>query len=96
MSENKFLNCVITHGNFLFILGILILFLPKISSVSFGTVISFSFIAYGGYKAINAFLMRNLSLHYTLDITAGILLLFIGLLFLFIPEITLIQIIGMT
>ena len=96
MSEKKFLNCVITQGVFLFILGIFMLFLPKISIISFGAVLSFGFISYGGYKAINAFLMRNLSLHYVIDITAGLLLLFAGMLFLFIPEISLIQIIGLT
>ena len=95
MSEKKFLNCVMTQGVFLFILGILMLVLPKISPVSFGFMMSFSFIAYGGYKAINAFIMKNLSLHYILDIVAGILLLAAGILFLFVPEISLIQIIGL-
>lgn len=82
MTEKKFLSCVLTEGILLSILGLLMLMLPKITTITFGMMICLAFIIYGGYKAINAFLMRNYTRHFILNILLGLILICLGL-FLF-------------
>lgn len=82
MTESKFLNYVLTESILLLISGLGLLILPKVSMISFGIIMSLSFIIYGGYKCITAILTRNFSRHYILDILVGILL-FISGIFLF-------------
>ena len=59
MTEKKFLKFVLIEGIVLTILGISMLMLPKISSLTFGVMICIGFIIYGFYKTINAFLTKN-------------------------------------
>ena len=96
MSERKFLNCIITEGVFLFLLGLFMLVLPKITPLSFGFIVSFAFISYGLYKAANAFIMRNMSLHYIIDIISGIVLALAGILLLLLPFVSLMYVIALT
>ena len=94
MSENKFFSFVLTEGILLLCLGLGMLILPKVSMISFGFMMSLSFIIYGGYKVISATLTRNFSRHYILDIIVG-LLLFVNGVFLFVaPVFDIMMIIG--
>ena len=85
MTEKNFLNCLFTESVLLVALGLGMLILPKVSSVSFGFMLCLAFITYGGYKCINAFLTRNFSIHYILDIIAGLILFLDGLILYFAP-----------
>ena len=94
MSEKTFYSCILTEGVFSFILGICLLLLPKITPLSFGFVLNFALIAYGGYKAINAYCMKNLSLHYILTAVSGVCLFLSGILLMFFSVVSLVQIIA--
>ena len=59
MTEKRFLSYVLTEGILLTILGLAMLMLPKVTTITFGMMICLAFIIYGGYKAINAILTRN-------------------------------------
>ena len=85
MGEKKFLNIVITESVLLLFLGFSILVLPKVVSFSFGYILCFSFLAYGGYKTINAFLTRTTSSHYILTMITGLILSIAGVLLYFAP-----------
>ncbi len=78
MTEKKFLSCVLTEGILLTTLGIAMLLLPKLTTITFGMMVSLAFIIYGGYKAINAFMSRNYIRHFLLNIILGIILAGIG------------------
>lgn len=85
MSEKRFLTSILTEGTFLLFLGILMLVVPKLTSVSFGFMICLAFISYGGYKTINAFMLRNFSRHYLLTMISGLILTICGILLYFVP-----------
>ena len=82
MTEKKFLSFILTEGILLAILGLSMLMLPKITTITFGMMICLAFIIYGGYKAINAFLTRHYTRHFILNIILGLILVGVGL-FLF-------------
>ncbi len=82
MTEKKFLSCVLTEGILLTALGIAMLMLPKLTSITFGMMICLAFIIYGGFKAINAFMTRHYTRHFVLNIILGLILIGLGL-FLF-------------
>lgn len=92
MTEKKFLSFILTEGISLLLLGILMLILPKLTSITFGMMICLGFIIYGGYKAINAFLTRNFTRHYILNIFIGLLLLSAGILLFVAPMFNLVLI----
>lgn len=95
MTEKKFLSLIVTEGVLLLSLGLVVLVLPKIISVSFGFMLCLSFLVYGGYKAINAFLSRNFSMHYILDIISGVLLMLAGVMLYFAPAFNVLIIISL-
>ncbi len=82
MTEKKFLSCVLTEGILLTILGIAMLMLPKLTSITFGMMICLTFIIYGGYKILNALMTKNYTRHFLLNIVLGLILIGLGL-FLF-------------
>lgn len=82
MTEKRFLSFVLIEGILLSVLGLGMLVLPKITTISFGLMLCLTFIVYGGYKVINAILTRNYSRHFVLNIVTG-LLLFLAGVFLF-------------
>ena len=59
MSEKRFLNFIFIEGIKLTILGLCILILPKLTSLTFGVMLSSAFIAYGLYKIIISFINKN-------------------------------------
>lgn len=92
MTERKFLSFIFTESVVLIVLGLSMLLLPKLTTITFGLMLCLVFIIYGGYKAINAFFTRTYSRHFLFNIFVGILLLAIGLLLFFKPMFNLILI----
>ena len=78
MTEKRFLKFVLTEGILLAVLGLAMLMLPKITTITFGLMISLGFIIYGGYKIINAIMTRNYTKHYILNIILGLILIALG------------------
>lgn len=85
MTEKRFLSFVLMEGVLLMMLGIAMLLLPKLTTITFGLLLCLSFVIYGGYKAINAFLTRNYSRHFVLNMFIGLLLLAIGVVLFAAP-----------
>ena len=96
MTENRFLSFVLTESVLLLFLGLGMLILPKVTIISFGFMMCFSFLAYGGYKIINAILTKNFSRHYILDILVGLILFINGILLFAAPIFDIMLIIGLT
>lgn len=92
MTEKKFLNFVLIEGIILATLGIGMLMLPKITSLTFGLMICIGFFVYGVYKTVNAFFTRNYSRHYILNIILGIMLALLGIFLFMAPMFNLILI----
>ena len=85
MTEKKFLSFVLIEGILLSVLGLGMLVLPKITTISFGLMLCLMFIVYGGYKVINAILTRNYSRHFVLNIVTGLLLFLTGVFLFMAP-----------
>ncbi len=95
MSESRFLSCVLTEGLLLLVLGLSMLILPKVTMISFGFLMCLSFIIYGGYTVINAFISKNFSKHYLLDIFEGLILLAMGIMLFVVHVFDIMIIIGL-
>ena len=74
MSEKSFLNSIIVEGSVLMLLGLCILILPKLTTLSFGVMLSAAFISYGIYKIINSIINRNYHQCFILSLLLGIFL----------------------
>ena len=85
MTEKRFLSFVLIEGILLSVLGLGMLVLPKITTISFGLMLCLTFIVYGGYKVINAMLTRNYSRHFVLNIVTGLLLFLTGVFLFMAP-----------
>ena len=85
MTEKRFLSFVLIEGILLSVLGLGMLVLPKITTISFGLMLCLMFIVYGGYKVINAILTRNYSRHFVLNIVTGLLLFLTGVFLFMAP-----------
>ena len=85
MTEKRFFSFVLIEGILLSVLGLGMLVLPKITTISFGLVLCLTFIVYGGYKVINAILTRNYSRHFVLNIVTGLLLFLTGVFLFMAP-----------
>ena len=96
MSEKRFLTCILIEGIVLMVLGLCVLILPKITELSFGVMLSASFISYGIYKIIHSVMNRNYSKHFWLTTVLGAFLLTIGTLLLLVPKISLLWLIALT
>ncbi len=92
MTEKKFLSCVLVEGILLTALGLAMLLLPKITTITFGLMLCLAFIIYGGYKAINAFMTRNYSRHFIFNIILGLILIATGVLLYMAPMFSLVLI----
>ena len=85
MTEKRFLSFVLIEGILLSVLGLGMLVLPKITTISVGLMLCLMFIVYGGYKVINAILTRNYSRHFVLNIVTGLLLFLTGVFLFMAP-----------
>ena len=92
MTERKFLNFVLFEGILLSLLGILMLLLPKITSLTFGVMICIAFVIYGIYKVINSVLTRHYIKHFILNMILVIMLVLLGTFLFFSPIFNLILI----
>lgn len=95
MSEKRFLNFMCIEGALLTILGLCILILPKLTSLSFGVMLASAFIAYGLYKLAAAIVNRNYHKHFVCEILLGLFLLTIGILLFLVPKINLLWLIAL-
>ncbi len=95
MSEKRFLNFIFLEGLLLTILGLCILILPKLTSVTFGVMLSVSFIAYGAYKLIASFINRNYAINFIWNIFLAVFIMTVGILLLFVPKISLLWLIAL-
>lgn len=96
MTENRFLNYVLTESILLLFLGLGMLILPKVSIISFGFMMCLAFVIYGGYKAITSFLAKNFSRHYVLDIISGLILMVNGFVLFIAPAFDIMFVIGLS
>lgn len=90
MTEKRFLGFVLTEGVLLTALGIVMLMIPKVTTATFGIILSISFIVYGGYKILNAIMTHNYIRHFLYNIFLGILLIATGILLLNAPYLSLV------
>lgn len=92
MTEKRFLSFFLTEGILLTVLGIVMLMIPKITTATFGMMISIAFIVYGGYKIINAFITKSYLRHFVYNILLGLLLIATGIMLLNAPYLNLVLI----
>lgn len=92
MTEKRFLSYVLTEGILLTVLGLAMLMLPKITTITFGMMICLAFVVYGGYKAINAILTRNYTRHFILNVILGLILIVLGVFLFMAPMFNLVLI----
>ena len=95
MSEKRLLNFIFIEGLLLTALGLCVLILPKLTGLTFGVMLSSSFIAYGLYKIITSIINKNYISNIVWSVFLGVLVLTIGILLLFVPKISLLWLIAL-
>lgn len=85
MLERRFLNFVGMDGIFMLILGVVMLVLPKITSMAIAAVLAVILAAFGIYRIVNSILERKYIRHVFLNIAIGLLLLLSGIFLFFYP-----------
>lgn len=94
MTEKRFLGFIFLEGLLLTILGLCVLILPKLTSLSFGVMLSSAFITYGIYKVVTSILNKSYISNILWSIFIGIYVLTIGILLLLVPKISLLWLIA--
>lgn len=89
MTEKRFLNFVLIEGIILAVLGICMLMLPKVTSLTFGLMMCIGLIVYGLYKIAHAIVTRNYERHFVLNIVIGAVLAALGIVLLCLPQMNL-------
>lgn len=95
MSEKRFLNFIFIEGVLLTTLGLCILILPKLTSLTFGVMLASAFITYGLYKIVTSIINKNYLLNALWCIFLGLLVLTVGVLLLLIPKISLLWLVAL-
>lgn len=95
MSEKRLLNLIFIEGLLLTILSLCILILPKLTTLTFGVMLSVAFITYGIYKIITAFINRSYISNIFWSLFIGAYILTIGILLLLVPKISLLWLIAL-
>lgn len=96
MSEKRFLNFIFIEGVLLTILGLCILILPKLTSMTFGVMLSSAFITYGLYKIIISIINKHYISNVVWSVFLGAYILTIGILLLMVPKISLLWLVALT
>ena len=96
MSEKRFLNFIFIEGLLLTVLALCILILPKLTSMTFGVMLSSAFITYGLYKIITSIVNKNYISHVVWSVFLGAYILTIGILLLMVPKISLLWLVALT
>lgn len=92
MTEKKFLGFVLTEGILLTVLGIVMLMIPKVTTATFGLVLSVVLMVYGAFKVLNSIISRNYTRHFVYNLFLGLILIAIGVLLLNAPYLSLLLI----
>ncbi len=95
MSEKRLLNCILVEGIVLIILSLCVLILPKLTMLSYGVMLSGTFITYGAYKIMHSILNKEYRLRKVFSILMGTYLSAIGISLLFVPRINLLWLIAL-
>lgn len=95
MSEKHLLNFIFIEGLLLTILGLCILILPKLTSLTFGVMLSSTFITYGLYKIITSIINKNYISNVIWSVFIGAFILTIGILLLLVPKISLLWLVAL-
>lgn len=95
MSEKRLLNFIFIEGLLLTVLGLCVLILPKLTSLTFGVMLSIAFITYGAYKILISFINRSYLSNIIWSIFMGAYILTIGILLLLVPKISLLWLIAL-
>lgn len=95
MSEKRLLKCIMMEGIMLLLLGLCVLILPKLTTLSYGVMLAGAFIAYGIYKIIHAIMNRDHIQNMVICILMGLFILTVGILILFVPKINLLWLIAL-
>jgi len=96
MPERKLLNCILVEGIMLIILSLCVIILPKLTALSYGVMLSGAFIAYGIYKIVYSIINKSNKLRMVLCILMGVFLSTLGILILFVPDVSLLWLISLT
>lgn len=96
MSEKRFLNFIFIEGLLLTILALCVLILPKLTSMTFGVMLSSAFITYGLYKTIVSLINKKYVSNIIWSVFLGIFVLTIGILLLMVPKISLLWLVALT
>lgn len=96
MSEKRFLGCMFIEGIILMVLGLCVLILPKLTYLSFGVMLSSAFITYGIYKLVSIFMNKGYAINILWSVFLALFLTTIGILFLFVPKVSLLWLIALT
>ena len=80
MSEKRLLNFIFIEGLLLTILGLCVLILPKLTSLTFGVMLSSAFITYGLYKIIMSIINKNYISNIVWSDILGAFILTLGIL----------------
>lgn len=96
MSEKRFLNFICIEGVLLSVLGLCILILPKLTSMTFGVMLSTAFMVYGVYKIITSIINKNYITNLVWSLLLAIFIFTIGILLLLVPKISLLWLVALT
>lgn len=96
MSEKRLLNFIFIEGLLLMVLGLCLLILPKLTSITFGVMLSSAFIAYGIYKVVVSLISKNYISNVVWSVFLGLYILTIGILLLMVPKISLLWLIALS
>ena len=95
MSEKRFLNFIFVEGLLLTILGLSVLILPKLTSMTFGVMLSSALIVYGLYKLMISFINKNYISNFLWSMFIALFILTIGILLLMVPKVSLLWLIAL-
>lgn len=95
MSEKRFLNFVFIEGLLLTVLGLCTLILPKLTNITFGVMLSSTFITYGLYKIITSIINKVYASNVIWSVFIGAFILTMGILLLLVPKISLLWLIAL-
>ena len=96
MSEKRLLNFIFIEGLLLTVLGLCVLILPKLTTLTFGVMLSSTFIAYGLYKIITSIVNKSYLSNVVWSVFLGAFILTIGILLLMVPKISLLWLVALT
>ena len=96
MSEKKFITGIFIEGLILTVLGLCTLIIPKLTTLSYGVMLSIVFMAYGLYKILHSVFYKNYAPAFLYCLLLGSFVFVLGVLLLFVPDINLLWLIALT